>query len=106
MFLLLARCLGSPPLRAIREFSKPFAPREDVSPCDHFGLGSLVDTAEKTCSCLGKLKGFLEQASEFDSEPSAKALTAASEMFACLVKNGFDVQTNKPVARRSFISFF
>lgn len=69
---------------------------EDVSPCDHFGLGSLVDTAEKTCSCLGKLKGFLEQASEFDSEPSAKALTAASEMFACLVKNGFDVQTNKP----------
>ncbi|CAE7198761.1 unnamed protein product [Symbiodinium pilosum] len=69
---------------------------EDVSPCDHFGVGSLVRTAEKTCSCLGKLKGFLEQASEFDSEPSAKALTAASEMFACLVKNGFHVQTNKP----------
>lgn len=69
---------------------------EDVSPCDHFGLGSLIEIAERTCSCLGKLKGFLEHASEFDSEPSTKALTAASEMFACLVKNGFDVQTNKP----------
>ena len=76
-----------------------------MSPCDHFGVGSLVRTAEKTCSCLGKLKGFLEQASEFDSEPSAKALTAASEMFACLVKNGFHVQTNKPAAQRSFIRF-
>ncbi|CAE7748503.1 unnamed protein product, partial [Symbiodinium necroappetens] len=29
-------------------------------------------------------------------ETCVKALTAASEMFACLVKNGFDVQTNKP----------
>ena len=77
---------------------------KDASPCEHVSnLSPLVKTAQVTCTCLGALSEFLSHVDDFQSsEPSSVALKAGSSMASCLVKEGFNVQNNKPSVLRDF----
>lgn len=80
---------------------------KDVSPCSHFtGLGTLLQTARATCSCLGGLSDFISShvADYQQADPSVTALQAAANMVSCLVKEGFHMQSNKESVVNSLVS--
>eukprot|EP01025_Chloroclados_australasicus_P064578 TRINITY_DN8642_c0_g2_i1.p2 TRINITY_DN8642_c0_g2~~TRINITY_DN8642_c0_g2_i1.p2 ORF type:complete len:511 (-),score=36.89 TRINITY_DN8642_c0_g2_i1:587-2119(-) len=75
-----------------------------VSLCNS-NMEQLVDRAYAVCSCLEEIVDFVENAaSDLESsslQAKSRALQAASDVFACAVSKGFDIQDNEQLQTQS-----